>query len=140
MEYVIDINKQETFSMLMKHLTDEEIKKTLVRNPFFTEKHIWFHYLNLTENLKEGSKIVFTQESGNYSRSKTYTFRNWHVKGYPYKPSAYFQLKELYDIDSAHTIEISDIEMYDKDIHGYLEEANLLNEIFIEYLKGKNKS
>ena len=111
MEFVIDVYREELLDNFLMWMIDSDIKKTLSKNPNYNHesKKRWDHYFNLRENLKEGTKIIYDNE--------IYTFRNWDEKGFQYKPCVYIQVKEKYEKNPKHAIEISKIELYDKDKH-----------------------
>lgn len=111
MEYIIDICQEEYLDMCFIWMINSDIKKTLEKNPHYNadDKKRWEHYFNLKDNLKEGTKVIYDND--------IWTFRNWDEKGIEYKPCAYIQLKEKYDKNPKHVIEISKIEIYDENKH-----------------------
>jgi hypothetical protein len=124
MDYVINIDKEDLFSVFMMWMSDEDIEKTLLKNPHYTKKEMWYHYLNLRKNLKKGTKIVLTNEYKNYAKHQPHTFRNWYEKGIQNKPCAYIQIKEWYEHNPVHNIEISNIKIYDENIHSNEEKVS----------------
>ena len=111
MEFVIDVYREELLDAFFFWMVDSDIKKTLSKNPHYDHesRKKWDHYFNLRENLKEGTKVIYDNE--------IYTFRNWDEKGFQYKPCVYVQLQEKYEKKPKHAIEISEIEIYDENIH-----------------------
>lgn len=111
MEFIIDIYREEILDFFFTWMYDSDIKKTLEKNPHYNadDKKRWDHYFNLKENLKEGTKVIYDNQ--------IYTFRNYAESEFKHKPCVYIQLKEKYEINPKHGIEISEIKLYDENKH-----------------------